>query len=189
MGRTAIVLAGGTSRRMGTDKAWLDRAGEPAVVYVCRQALRACERVVLSAAAGQRLPALPAGVEVDRDRERQGPLRGLLGAIERVEAGVVWLGAVDLPVVDPANLTFLFAHLGRADALVPCDRGGPAMLCSVARVSAIRAARDALASERRLGALFEAIRTEEIDARRLPHPEALRSCNTPEEWQAAMAEL
>ncbi len=188
-GRSAIVLAGGTSRRMGTDKAWLDRAGEPAVVYVCRQALLACERVTLSAAAGQALPPLPERVSLDIDRELRGPLRGLLSAIDHVPDGVVWLGAVDFPVVDPANLTFLFDRLGDADALVPRAGGERVTLCSVLRVEAVRKALEHLRDARRLGRLFDALATREVDASDLPNPAALQSCNTPEEWRAAMRAL
>ena len=101
----AIVLCGGQSSRMGRPKAWLPLGGEPMLARVVRRAREAVERVVVVAAPGQDVPALPPDVEIVRDgREGEGPLRGLEAGLQalRGRAEAAFLSGCDAPFLSAA---------------------------------------------------------------------------------------
>jgi molybdopterin-guanine dinucleotide biosynthesis protein A len=92
-----VVLAGGDSRRMGSDKAFLEVDGEP---LFCRQAriLReaGAEPVLLSGRKGFDYRA--AGVPVILDETPGlGPVGGILSALGNVKTQRLFVLAVDLP--------------------------------------------------------------------------------------------
>jgi len=94
-----VVLAGGDSRRMGSDKAEILIGGEPLwrrQVRVLREA--GAERIMLVRKAGQ--PA-PDGIEILRDSvEGAGPMAGLHAALASSSAPWVAVLAVDMPGID-----------------------------------------------------------------------------------------
>ena len=65
-----IVLCGGQSSRMGRPKAWLPFGDEVMLTRVVRRLAEVVAPIVVVAAPGQEVPALPAEVEVVRDPER-----------------------------------------------------------------------------------------------------------------------
>jgi molybdopterin-guanine dinucleotide biosynthesis protein A len=96
-----VLLAGGASRRMGSDKASVEVCGRPMSAWVI-QALRAvCDRVV---AAGR--PDGLEGIEglADPVSERRGPLAGLVAALEQAGSTPVLVVATDQPWVRPETL-------------------------------------------------------------------------------------
>ena len=74
--RSAIILAGGRSSRMGTPKALLPFDGEPLIVHIAAQLQRMFDEVVVVAAPGQQLPSLPVTLVRD-DVAYQGPVGGI----------------------------------------------------------------------------------------------------------------
>ena len=104
-----LVLAGGRSTRMGTDKCALEIHGAPQARY-CFDLLRGIlHDVAVSARPDQRnLPAL-AGLPLIEDRyEGVGPMSGVLSAMD-VRSDVAWLTlACDLPLVDVRGVRTLF---------------------------------------------------------------------------------
>ncbi|MFM8734402.1 MAG: molybdenum cofactor guanylyltransferase [Pirellulales bacterium] len=141
----AIVLAGGGSTRLAAlglgpgGKAALPVAGQPCLVRVCRAVATIVPRVVVVAAAGQPLPALPDGVEVVRDRRPAGgPLAGLCDGLTHVAAGpnpprLAFVASCDVPLLAPAVVARLLAIAGesRARVVVPVVAGHPQVLVSV----------------------------------------------------------
>jgi len=106
-----LVLAGGESRRMGSDKALLKRDGHTQLGRSVELLERHVERAFVSARAEQ------AG-EPERSRFPQivdrysgiGPVAGILSALQE-NRNVSWLVlACDLPNVDDATIDFLLTH-------------------------------------------------------------------------------
>jgi molybdopterin-guanine dinucleotide biosynthesis protein A len=198
-----VVLAGGRSARMGTAKADLDWHGST----LLRRAVGIVGRgvdgpVVVVRAPGQRLPALPPGVEVvDDPVAGLGPLQGVAAGLRAVagSAPVAVVCAVDLPLLHPAFLRRVAREL-RADAdldvALPVAHGHAQPLAAAYRTAlAPRVA--ALVREGRLrpGMLFECSRVTRLDEAALladpvlaavdPHLESLHNVNTPEEYRHA----
>ncbi len=115
-----VVLTGGASTRMGTDKAFIEVDGQPLVLRVV-EALRTAGADPIAAIGGDldRLRAL--GVDAYPDREAgQGPLGGIVTALEVIDADLVFVAACDLIALgDEAILEVLEAMTPDADAVVP----------------------------------------------------------------------
>jgi molybdenum cofactor guanylyltransferase len=201
-GAAAIVLAGGGSRRMGRDKAWLELDGRPLLARVIELLARRCSPIVISTRPGQRLPEFdelePWEVEpwrVEDPEPDAGPLVGLQAALERLAAhGVAraYLGSCDAAGLSERHVDFMLERL-QADptaiAAVPIDderRRHP--LAAAIDVAGLleRATAQLAAGQHRLQALFDGPDIIDVPIAELPDPEALAPCNTPQEWAALL---
>ena len=103
-----LVLAGGKSVRMGTDKGLLDYKGKPQREYLFDLLSHVCELVFTSCRADQKLPASlnPVADKFSYD----GPINGILSGIETHPDKAWLIVAVDMPFVDLAALQFLLKN-------------------------------------------------------------------------------
>jgi molybdopterin-guanine dinucleotide biosynthesis protein A len=102
------VLAGGRSRRFGSDKRLASFRDETMVASACRRVSMVVDGILI-AATGHRVVALPGtsrGIIVRDDPPGRGPLGGLSAALARCAFGAVVL-AVDQPLVRVATLARL----------------------------------------------------------------------------------
>lgn len=106
-----LVLAGGESRRMGRDKALLDRGGRSQLAYMVDLLGQFVDSVFVSARPEQADDAERSQYELIVDRYRDlGPIAGILTAL-REHPEVDWLVvACDLPNIDAETLQNLLAH-------------------------------------------------------------------------------
>ena len=115
-----VVLTGGASTRMGTDKAFVEVDGQPLVLRVV-EALRSAGADPVATIGGDldRLRAL--GVDAYPDREAGlGPLGGIVTALEVLDAEIVFVAACDLIALSgEAVREVLDAMTPDADAVVP----------------------------------------------------------------------
>jgi molybdopterin-guanine dinucleotide biosynthesis protein A len=138
----AIVLAGGGSTRMGTDKASLDWHGTTLLRRAVGIAHRAVDGpVIVVRAAGQRLPLLPDGVELAQDaRPDRGPLEGLAAGLDTLgdRAEVAYLTAVDAPFLHPALVRRVLELLGPDhDVALPHAHGYSQPLAAAYRAATV----------------------------------------------------
>ncbi len=203
--RTAgIVLCGGRSSRMGRPKAWLPFGAELMVQRVVRVLREAVEPVVVVAAPGQDVPALPVEVRIIRDEiEGKGPLAGLAAGLAALEgiADDAYLSSCDVPFLKPEFVrrvtTLLFGErpgLPRPSIAVPRVGDYFHPLAAAYRLSVLPQVRELLATDRlRTAFLFDAVPTRIIEAHELadidPDFASLSNLNTPEEYEAALREL
>lgn len=162
---SAVVLAGGASTRMRTDKGLLPVGDRPLVLHVVDQ-LRGRFREVLVSANDPAAYAFT-GLPVVRDREPgQGPLMGIASALEASRSDTLFVVACDIPEVDLPLARRLLAEASQYDCVVP--RLGPDLLeplFAVYRRSALPAIREALAAgERKIRRVFPRLRVRTVDA-------------------------
>lgn len=106
----ALILAGGRSRRMGSDKALQSWDGRPATLRLRDLASVVCEGVLLSRAPGQELPEGWTESDTVRDREvASGPLRGILSAMAAFPDRAWLVVACDQPLLSRELLSTLLA--------------------------------------------------------------------------------
>ena len=121
---SGVVLTGGASRRMGTDKALL-AVGDPAIPMAVRvtDALRGagCPDITCIGGDLDGLRALGLHARAD-DHPGEGPLGGLLTGLRHAKLATVVVLACDLPAIDGATIRGLITALAgdpHADAAVP----------------------------------------------------------------------
>lgn len=187
---------------MRRDKASLPFGGETMLARVMRLVAESVPRdqIVLAAAADQTLPPLPWAATVVRDREAdQGPLPALIDGLSALPANVsaAFVTACDAPLLAPAFVEALFAALEPdVDAAVPCDGEQLHPLTAVywpRRVAALRASLDEGEASLQRALRSPRFRLKELPLEQLRSVDAelrsLLNCNTPEEYQAALALL
>jgi len=160
----AIVLAGGRSRRMGTDKSMLPVAGRPMIEHICRQLQGTFTRVLISANDAEKFSFL--GLDVIPDRiPDQGPLMAVASALEASESELNLVVSCDIPRIGLPVARRLLVEAGEADAVIPVtedERQQP--LFAVYRRSARRCMEQALASgARRLSDIYNLCRVRFIE--------------------------
>jgi molybdopterin-guanine dinucleotide biosynthesis protein A len=132
----AVVLAGGESRRFGSDKALARFRGEPLVARVLRTLRDAGFAQVAVAAKDPDKYAAFAGdaVLLPDLRPNQTPLAGLAAALHASSFSLVFACAADMPfAADPALIDALTAAIEAHDAAVPHAGGSLQPLCALWR--------------------------------------------------------
>ncbi len=182
------MLAGGRSLRMGVDKTLLSVDGRTLVARVCDAVGEVCEQTLVITNRPEALDgtALPLGVEVLRDEVAyQGPLGGLVTALDNASGEWVFAVAADMPHLEPAIIRALWDARGDADVVLPVTEAGPEPLLALYRREACkRPAREVLETgRRRLIALLPYVKVAEVPVEALrsadPDLRSLVNVNTP----------
>jgi len=135
-----VLLTGGASRRMGSDKAGLVVNGESLAVRSARVLSAVCDPVI---EVGPSVSGLPAVLE---DPPGAGPLVALLAGVGALgNPRTVVLLACDLPFIEPAFLNLLRAWPGTG-TVIPVVNDRYQYACARYGASALDAARLALQS-------------------------------------------
>lgn len=149
--RGAVVLAGGTSKRLGGNKALIRLGDRPLLLHVVERVSElVSETVVVIGArddADRYASVLPSTVMVLKDVvEGKGPLAGVLTGMQGTRSNHVLVLPCDSPFVKREVLRYLFESVEGSDAAVPrWPNGNIEPLHAVYRASsAAPAARDAL---------------------------------------------
>ncbi|MBI3766946.1 MAG: molybdenum cofactor guanylyltransferase [Deltaproteobacteria bacterium] len=188
---SAVVLAGGRSRRMGRPKPWLPLAGVPLLAAVVARVRPLVSEIVVVAAAGHELPACEARMLYDPE-PNLGPLPALALGLDAVRTSHAFALGCDAPFVRRAVLRLLTREIGDLDGAVPLwgDRLQPLVALYHRRLAPTLATM-ASAGERRLQAVAALPRVATVSAERLrlvdPEGISFRTLNTPEDYAAACA--
>lgn len=194
----AIILCGGASRRMGSEKHLLPIGDEVFLQRICRSYAEVTETIVVVAAAGQTMPELPKSVTVTRDEvPDQGPLAGLatgMAALRQLSdnTSAAWAATCDAPFVNTAVLTYLYAQLAEHEAVHVKQRDGLHAFPAVFRLSVESTIRDLLAKgQRRMQDLLQTLSTvcvPDEDLKALdPELRCLQNINTREDYERLVA--
>ena len=127
-----VVLAGGSSRRLGRDKATLRFGGAPLLKIVVGRLTQICDHVVVAVDRPERYQELrlPAKLVADA-APGLGPISGLQSGLQACEAEHVLVVACDLPFLNMDLLRYM-ADLPRSyQALVPWSEDRWQPLCAI----------------------------------------------------------
>ena len=199
---TGVVLAGGRSRRMGTDKALLAFADQPLASRVASVLAEVCSEVMIVASDAAALDsiALPPGTRVLADEVAfQGPLGGLATALSEAHNEWVFACGVDMPFLCADVVRLLWDEVGRQHVfgrgrhlqiVMPAGDAGPEPLLSLYRVDCLEAVRRALAEgSRKVADLSEQVDVFEVPVESLravdPELRTLLNVNTAEDLDSA----
>jgi molybdopterin-guanine dinucleotide biosynthesis protein A len=165
-----VLLTGGASRRMGTDKALLVVNGATLAARAGRVLAAVCSEAIEVG------PGVSGLRSVQEDPAGAGPLAAFCAGVDALGAsGAVLLLACDLPLVDEDALRTIAAWAGEGSA-VPVVAGRPQYAC--ARWSAAAIAHARASGERALKALAVVDAALIVDP---PFGAALADVDTPED--------
>jgi molybdenum cofactor guanylyltransferase len=179
----AVVLAGGESRRFGSDKALAQFRGEPLIARVVRELRNVgFNQVAIAAKEPEKYADAARGAELLRDvRPIQTPLAGLAAGLRASRYALVFACAADMPfAADAALIDALTAAIAGHDAAVPHAGGSLQPLCGLwSKDACLRAAETLLAGPRPPGprAILPLVRAARLD---WPDPRPFLDADTPE---------
>lgn len=182
-----LILTGGKSSRMGSDKSLLNYHGETQVQHVTKQLSVVCDKVFVSVREKKTELYFP---QVEDKFLDIGPMGGILSAM-REDPEATWLVmACDLPFVTDETLKYLIDHRNpfrNATAFQSNEDEFPEPLCAIYEPKAV------LSLLFFLGLGYHCPRKVMINSRvellRLPNKDWLKNANTMEEFQNAKQEL
>jgi molybdopterin-guanine dinucleotide biosynthesis protein A len=182
-----VILAGGRSRRMGRDKAWIPVEGRPLVLFQAGRLSAVFDEVVVSAKTRDRFSA--EGLRVVTDPETEfAPIFGIRAALAEL-GGPVFVLAVDLPRFPPALAAALARELVEKalPCVVPSAEGRIQALCAAYAPSILpeldaRIAAGRLAIRELVAECGGAVRDETF-WRRWGGPESFENWNRPEDHE------
>ncbi|SDI36972.1 molybdenum cofactor guanylyltransferase [Propionivibrio dicarboxylicus] len=187
---TALILAGGDSRRMGCDKTRLQFGGRILLQHVIDELRPVFSQVLVSVREGRndiRVPQV-------RDRSTgKGPLAGLSAGLARVNTPWIFALAADMPFINPALIARLARERRDHQAVVPVIDGFPQPLTAFYARSALNEMQRTLSggTDCSLRGLLKRLDVCWVDAEKLRAADpALRSfidLDTPEDLAQALA--
>jgi molybdopterin-guanine dinucleotide biosynthesis protein A len=124
------ILAGGTSSRMGSDKATLLLGGVPLIAYAAHTLTSVFSDVVVSSGKAPRYSflGLPEITDIIEDR---GPLGGIHACLAAAKGRPVFVLASDLPFVTPALVEYLLHARSHQQTVVASDGDNVQPLCGI----------------------------------------------------------
>ncbi len=115
---SGIILSGGKSARMGSNKSLLTVKGKPVIQHIAEE-MQSCNKKVAVIANNPDIYRF-LGVRVISDRySGKGPLAGIETALYHTNADAVMLAACDMPFINRDVYRYLLRNLNGFDAVVP----------------------------------------------------------------------
>jgi molybdopterin-guanine dinucleotide biosynthesis protein A len=181
---------------MGVAKATLPFGSETLLARVVHLMSGVTQPVIVVAAPGQALPALPGDVRLVHDRRPgRGPLEGMLAGLTALggRSQAAYITSCDVPLLVPRFVERVAALLADDDIAVPFVDGLHHPLAAVYRTRVIPHIEALLEADRQRPVyLYELVKTRLITADELrevdPTLATLRNINRPDDYLAALQE-
>ena len=195
---TAVVLAGGRSMRMGTDKTLMELGGQPLLIRAVEAVHPLATQTIVVTNRPDELPLaqLPDDIVVMTDEVAyQGPLGGIASACRQATNEWILTIAADMPWISQGIVDYLWQHRAGADVVIPIGPQGPEPLLALYRVAAVEpAAREVLGSgRRRIVAMFDELNVTRIERSDLeaidPGLPSFFNINTRADYQKALSHV
>lgn len=119
---TGIILAGGQSRRMGTEKGLVEFRGRRMIDYALEALKPVCSQILISANSDAYDSF---GIPVIHDEiPGSGPMGGILSCLQKSENELNFVLSCDMPLVTAKVVTTILDKTGDNFATVPCHGNG-----------------------------------------------------------------
>ncbi len=185
-----VILAGGASRRMGRDKAWLRIEGHTLIgkLISTMEPLFHSMRIITNTP--EQFFHLSPSIQTDL-RPGSGPLGGIHTSLADTSRDVVFVTPCDFPFLNRAFICLMAGLLEEHDAVVPWNKGYPVPVCAFYSVRCLPAVEASLNQ----GELRPMAFLDKIDVRWVnddewkhldPNGLCLTNLNTPEDYRKAL---
>jgi molybdenum cofactor guanylyltransferase len=185
LGISGFILAGGKSRRMGTDKALLMFQEKPLLLHMISLIEPLCEKVAIS---GQNSDYISFGIEMVPDLYSEcGPIAGIFSALRYTGSDWNLLVSVDVPFVNDELFNVLISNIGESDCVIPKHISGVEPLIALYNRRTLPVIEKMITSgDYRLTNLLSKLSTSYVDCNELikKHPRLFMNINRMEDYQS-----
>ncbi|WP_456399738.1 molybdenum cofactor guanylyltransferase [Persephonella sp.] len=122
---TSIILAGGESKRMGTDKAFLKLQGKTFLRHILEAVSKYSDQIIISGNREEELylrecKGIDTEVSVVRDLyPYSGPLNGIISCYDQIKNEKLFIATCDTPLLKHELIPFLLNELNGFDGVIP----------------------------------------------------------------------
>ena len=179
---TGIILSGGQSTRMGTDKALIQINEKTLLENIIQICQPLCAHILISSnnSAHEKF-----GYKIVPDEIKNcGPLGGIYSCLKKSETDWNFVISVDSPFVEPEFVSFLISETGNYDAVAPAHDLGKEPLIALYHKNCLEIIEKMLNSKNyKMTNLLTTINTRFVDSQKWVEefPEIFRNLNTPED--------
>jgi len=134
---TGIILAGGLSSRLGTNKAFI-KIGDKTLIENTHDLIKEfCNEILISANTTEGF-GLPDHRIIADERKGLGPIGGIYSCLKHSKSDNNLVVAVDIPFINNGLIQLLFSNMTDAEMVVPVTGNGKAEpLCAVYKKSVL----------------------------------------------------
>ncbi len=185
---TGVILAGGESRRMGSDKSLLPLKGARFIDHVYRSMEGLFDEVIIVTNSPQLYEDIPCR-KVPDIYYAQGSLAGIHSGLRHAKTDRIFVAGCDMPLLNPEAVRLLCESFEGEDVRIPSNGGQVEPLHALYGRKCLAAMEQVLdEGRRRIVAFFDRVRVQEVglDLFAGVDPEGLsfRNINTPQEYYA-----
>ena len=189
MSVSAAIEAGGKSKRMGQDKAWIELDGEPLIRRVANVLAQVADEVIV-VANDPKYATLGLRVVPDRFPDG-GTLGGIATGVSAATYDRVLVAACDMPFLSAEVWRVLLDHRYEADVVIPKIGGEFETLHALYTKACLASMERSLAAGKlRVISFFDEVKVQAIEERELrvadPTLRSFTNVNTPEELASAL---
>jgi molybdopterin-guanine dinucleotide biosynthesis protein A len=190
LGVSVIVLAGGSSSRMGTDKAFLKLGDRTLVEHILQQVETLSDDLLLVGGDLDRMTGLPARL-VEDEPGPSGALLGLYSGLKAARSDLALAIACDMPFLNLRLIRYMVLLAHGHDVVVPRMEDYLEPLHAIYRKSCLGAMEALLQQgKRRITAFYPDVHVRYVDRSQLaifdPAHRSFVNVNTPEQWEQAL---
>lgn len=185
-GVTGVILAGGASSRMGSNKALLPHKGGRFIESIYRELSELFNEVILVTNTPEQYSFLPCRKVPDL-YVGMGALAGIHAGLAQANNPSVFTVACDMPHLDPALIRHIVSRRGDCDLVLPMSEHGFEPLHALYNKSALPAMESCLEEgKRRIVSILPKLKVNEVPpsevARFDPRFDSFSNINTPQEY-------
>lgn len=135
---TGIILSGGQSSRMGTDKAFIRLGNKTLIEHTCELIREYCREILISTNKRNKY-LLPEHRIIADEIKGLGPIGGIYTCLKYSGTKDNLVVAVDIPFINSGLIQYLLSFTGEAELVIPCIRGASMEpLCAVYSKSVVK---------------------------------------------------
>jgi molybdopterin-guanine dinucleotide biosynthesis protein A len=179
---TAIILAGGKSKRMGRDKALLDIEGKSLLERSISLCEIVCNKILISS--NNSIHSNFGYPVISDEIPNCGPIGGIYSCLKKSDTNWNFVISVDAAFVESGFIEFLISVIENVDAVVPFSEKGKEPLIALYNKSSLPVMEEKLAiGDFKMHNLLNAINTKFVDAQNWidKYPSVFKNLNYPKD--------
>ena len=180
---TSIILAGGKSKRMGTDKSLLPFNGETLLKHSLKLCKPFSHSVIISSDnPNHKIP----GSQIIPDKIKDcGPMGGIYSCLEKSKTDWNFVLSVDAIFIERAFISYLISETDDFDSVIPVHKNGVEPLIGMYNKKSLHVFRNRIKSGKyKMQELLELLNVNYIDAQEWVerYPQIFHNLNRPEDF-------